>query len=64
MLPGRDGLLRNADWDVSYTPSIQGCASEGQLVDVMVTDAAPTGKFKVSRKAVLLADRAAAAGDA
>lgn len=57
----RDGLLRISEWSTDYTQSISGVAREGDLVDVMVTDVSADGKFKVSRKAVLLADAAAAA---
>ncbi|KAL4419131.1 hypothetical protein ABPG77_002644 [Micractinium sp. CCAP 211/92] len=57
----RDGLLRVAEWSTDFTQSISAEAKEGDLVDVMVTDVSADGKFKVSRKAVLLADAEAAA---
>lgn len=58
MLPRRDGLLRAPEWDTSYTRSIGDVAREGDRIDVMVTDMQPDGKFRLSRKAALLADAA------
>ncbi|KAL4447781.1 hypothetical protein ABPG75_005000 [Micractinium tetrahymenae] len=60
----RDGLLRVAEWSTDYTTSIASEAKEGDRVDVMVTEVSADGKFKVSRKAVLLADAAATAAAA
>lgn len=50
-----------AEWSTDYTQSISAVAREGDLVDVMVTEVSADGKFKLSRKAVLLADAEAAA---
>ena len=61
VLPRREGLLRVGEWGPTFTRAISDEAREGQLVDVMVTEASADGKFKVSRKAVLAADAAAAA---
>lgn len=59
VVPGRDGLLRLADWDTGYTKAIADVAKQGDLVDVQVMELGAGGKFRVSRKAVLLADAAA-----
>lgn len=57
VLPRREGLLHVSEWDVGRTESIADVAKEGDLVDVMVVEVQDgSGKIKLSRKAVLLAD--------
>ncbi|PSC72537.1 putative polyribonucleotide nucleotidyltransferase chloroplastic [Micractinium conductrix] len=52
--PRREGLLRVGDWALAYTTSLEAEAKEGDLIDVVVTDVSADGKFKLSRKALLV----------
>jgi polyribonucleotide nucleotidyltransferase len=62
--PKRDGLLHISEWDVGRTANIADVVKEGDRVDVMVLEVAEgTGKIKLSRKAMLLADAGGGGGN-
>jgi polyribonucleotide nucleotidyltransferase len=59
--PGQDGLLHVSEWDARRTENIADVVREGDAVDVVVIDIQPSGKFKLSRRALAAADAADAA---
>ena len=56
VLPKREGLLHVSEWGYSRVQNIADLVKEGDLIDVMITEVQDGGKFKLSRKAVLVAD--------
>ncbi len=53
ILPGRDGLLHISDIEHQRTNKVEDVLSLGDEVTVKVTEVEPTGKIRLSRKALL-----------
>lgn len=53
VLPGRDGLLHISDIEHARTNKVEDVLSLGDEVTVKVTEVEPSGKIKLSRKALL-----------
>ena len=53
ILPGKDGLVHISQLDTQRIQSVESVAQVGDEITVMVTQVDPTGKIRLSRKAVL-----------
>jgi len=62
ILPGKDGLLHISEIDKNRIDKVTDVLNVGDEVDVMLCSVDPNGKMDLSRKAVILAEEARAAG--
>jgi polyribonucleotide nucleotidyltransferase len=53
VIPGTDGLVHISQLDSERVESVESVAQVGDELTVMITDIDPTGKIRLSRKAVL-----------
>jgi len=53
VMPGTDGLVHISQLDSERVESVESVAQVGDEMTVMITDIDPTGKIRLSRKAVL-----------
>ena len=54
-IPGTEGLVHISEWDWAHVPSLDGVAKEGDLLQVKLIEVdVRTGKFRLSRKALLV----------
>ena len=54
ILPGQDGIVHISDLDIVRTERVEDVAQLGDILKVKVTNVDPTGKVRLSRKAVLI----------
>lgn len=59
--PGRQGLVHSSELGLEPVPDIMRVLKVGERLDVMVLEANPDGKLRLSRRAVLLKDQELAA---
>jgi polyribonucleotide nucleotidyltransferase len=57
LLPGRDGMVHVSELAIERVPSVQDVLSMGDMVKVKVVNVDPTGKVRLSRKAILMEEQ-------
>ena len=56
LLPGKDGMVHISELADYRVPSVEDVVQEGEEITVIVIDVGPTGRVKLSRRALLEAD--------
>jgi polyribonucleotide nucleotidyltransferase len=57
LLPGRDGMVHVSELDTERVPSVADVVQLGDMIRVKVINVDPTGKVRLSRKAVLMEEQ-------
>lgn len=57
ILPGKDGMVHVSELDVNRVESVEAVCQLGDIMKVKVINVDPTGKVRLSRKAILLEEQ-------